>query len=176
MNFDLGTHALQRALAPRTYVLRGIVKKFDGNYKVQMKVQAGDEYTLTCWARPLLPLSFSYEEGDEVLVEIRSLSCAYILGLAKELSGTDVAEEYLVRFGKTVLKGRKDGTSLEFTSGDGNLSIKHDITGTQIEATGLVTLTGDCIMLGDGMAPGLNAMTACPLSGMHAATNTKVLF
>ena len=176
MNFDLGTHALQRALAPRTYVLRGIVKKFDGNYKVQMKVQAGDEYTLTCWARPLLPLSFSYEEGDEVLVEIRSLSNAYILGLAKELAGTDTTQEFYARFGKNILKGRKDGMSLEFTTGDGNLSIKHDITGTRIEATGLVTMTGDCIMLGDGMAPGLNMMTVCPLSGMHSSTNTKLLF
>lgn len=176
MNFDLGTHALQRALAPRTYVLRGIVKKFDGDYKVQMKVQAGDEYTLTCWARPLLPLSFSYEEGDEVLVEIRSLSSAYILGLAKELAGTDATQEFYARFGKNILKGRKDGMSLEFTTGDGNLSIKHDITGTRIEATGLVTMTGDCIMLGDGMAPGLNMMTPCPLSGMHSSTNTKLLF
>lgn len=176
MNFDLGTSALKKAMTQRTYVLRGIVKKFDGNYKVQMKVQAGDEHTLTCWARPLLPLSFSYEEGDEVLVEIRSMTCAYILGLARELDGTDPTEEYYVRFGKTILKGRKDGTSMEFTTGDGNLSIKHGPTGTRIEATGLVTMTGDCIMLGDGVAPGLNMMTPCPLAGTHVATNTKLLF
>lgn len=176
MNFDLGTGALKKALSPRTYVLRGTVKEFDGHYKVQMKVQAGDEYTLTCWARPLLPLSFSYEEGDEVLVEIRSLSSCYILGLAKELDGTDLTSEFHVRFGKTVLKGRKDGTSMEFTTGDGNLSIKHDLTGTKIEASGLVTMTGDCIMLGDGMAPGLNMMTACPLQGTHITSNTKLLF
>lgn len=176
MNFDLGTGAIKKALTPRTCVLRGIVKKFDGGYKVQMKVSAGDERTLTCWAKPLLPLSFSYEEGDEVLVEIRSLSCCYILGLARELDGTDPSSEYYVRFGKTILKGRKDGTSMEFTTGDGNLSIKHDVTGTRIEATGLVTFTGDCIMLGDGIAPGLNMMTPCPLAGVHGATNTKVLF
>lgn len=176
MKFDLGTTALKKALTPPTYILRGIVKQFDGHYRVEMKVNAKDEITLTCWAKPLLPLSFSYEEGDEVLVEIRSLSAAYILGLARELEGTDVSQEYLVRFGKTVLKGRKDGASMEFTSGDGNLSIKHDITGTRIEASGLVTLTGDCIMVGDGVAPGLNMMTPCPLAGSHAATNTKFLF
>jgi len=176
MNFDLGTGALKKALTPHTTVLRGIVKKFEGGYKVEMRVMAGDEITLTCWAKPLLPLSFSYEEGDEVLVEIRSLSSAYILGLARELDGTDVSKEFHIRFGKTILKGRKDGTSMEFTTGDGNLSIKHDITGTKIEATGLVTFTGDCIMIGDGIAPGLNMMTPCPLAGVHVATNTKVLF
>lgn len=176
MNFDLGTSALKKALTPRTFILKGIVKEFDGGYKVEMTVNAGDEAKLTCWAKPLLPLSFSYEEGDEVLVEIRSLSSAYILGLARELNGTDVSGEYYARFGKTILKGRKDGTSMEFTTGDGNLSIKHDPTGTKIEATGLVIFTGDCIMLGDGVAPGLNMMTPCPLAGQHVSTNTKLLF
>lgn len=176
MNFDLGTTALRKALAPRTYVLRGTVKQFDGGYRVEMKVQTGDEHTLTCWAKPILPLSFSYEEGDEVLVEIQSLSTCYILGLARELEGTDVSQEYLVRFGKTVLKGRKDGTSMEFATGDGNFSIKHDLAGTKLEMSGLVTITGDMITLGDGIAPGLNTTTICPLAGIHTATNPKVLF
>lgn len=176
MNFDLGTNALKKALTPGTYVLKGIVKEFNSHYKVQMTVQAGDEVQLTCWARPLLPFSFTYEEGDEVLVELRSLSSAYILGLARELAETDIQEEFYLRFGKTILKGRKDGSSMEFTTGDGNLSISHDVTGTKIEASGLVSITGDCITLGDGAAPALNMMTPCPLAGVHSTTNTKFLF
>lgn len=176
MNFDLGTSSLKKALTPSTCVMKGIVKEFDGHYKVQMTVQAGDEVQLTCWAKPLLPFSFTYEEGDEVLVEIRSLSSCFILGLTKELEETDLSQEFYFRFGKTILKGRKDGTTMEFTTGDGNLAITHDATGTKLEMSGLVTLTGDCIMLGDGAAPALNMMTPCPLAGTHATPNTKFLF
>lgn len=177
MNFDLGTSAIQKALTPRVFVLRGIVKKFDGHYRVQMKLKAnGKEVTLTCWAKALLPLSFSYEDGDEVLVEMRSLTSAYILGLARELKGCDVENEFYLRFGKTIIKGRKDGTSLEFATGDGKLSVSHNLIGTTIEAAGLVRFTGDCIMMGDGMAPGLNMVTPCPLVGTHGSSNTKFLF
>lgn len=176
MNFDLGTSALRRALAPRTYTLRCTVMEIDTAYKVQCTIDAKEEQHLEFWAKPLLPQSFSYEVGDEVIVEVRSLCEAFVLGLAKELNGTDIKDEFRIRLGKNVLKGRKDGTSFEFTGGDGNFRIEHSVLGTTVETTGLLSLAGDFVMIGDGMGPGLNCMTACPFSNMHAPSQQKTFF
>lgn len=176
MNFDLGTNALRRALTPKAYTLRCRVMELGSPMKVQCTMTAKDEVTLEFWAKPLLPMSFSYEVDDEVIVEVRSFCEAYVLGLAKELEGTNTDEEFHIRLGKNILKGRKDGTQIEFTGGDGTFKIEHNMTGTTVETSGVLTLSGDMVTIGDGMGFGLNCMTVCPLQGVHAPTQQKVLF
>lgn len=176
MNFDLGTNALRRALSPKTYTLRGKVLEAGSPLKVQVTLQAKEETHLEFWAKPLLPQSFSYEEGDDIIVEVRSMCEAYVLGLAAELDGTDIESEFHIRLGKNVIKGRKDGTSFTFEGGDGNFRIEHTLTGTSVETTGVLTLNGDIVTVGDGMGFGLNCMTVCPLQGVHLPTQQKVMF
>ena len=78
--------------------------------------------------------------------------------------------------GKNILKGRKDGTTFEFQGGDDGFRIEHTPAGTTVETTGVLSLTGDMIMIGDGMGLGLNCNTVCPLQGLHVPTQQKVLF
>lgn len=176
MDFDLGTNALRKALTPKTYTLRCTVLEVGSPLRVQCTISADKERHLDFWAKPLLPQSFSYEEGDEVIVEVRSLCEAYVLGLAEELAGTDIESEFHIRLGKNVLKGRKDGSSFEFTGGDGNFRLEHSLIGTSVETSGVLSLTGDFVMIGDGMGPGLNCMTACPAMGMHLPSQQKTIF
>lgn len=176
MDFDLGTNALRRALAPKTYTLRCKVIEVGSPLRVQCTLSAKKEHHLDFWAKPLLSQSFSYEVGDEVIVEVRSLCEAYVLGLAKELAGTDIESEFHIRLGRNVLKGRKDGLSFEFESGDGNFKLSHSLVGTTVETTGVLSLTGDFVMIGDGMGPGLNCMTACPFMGLHSPGQSKTFF
>lgn len=176
MNFDLGTAALRRALAPKTYTLRCTVLEVGSPLKVQCTLNAKEELHLDFWAKPLLPQSFSYEVDDEVIVEVRSLCEAYVLGLAKELAETNIEEEFHIRLGKNILKGRKDGTTFEFQGGDDGFRVEHTPAGTTVETTGILSLTGDMVTIGDGMGMGLNCMTACPLAGLHAPTQQKVMF
>lgn len=176
MNFDLGTSALRKALTPKTYTLRCKVLEIGQFYRVQCTMNAKEELHLDFWAKPLLPQSFSYEVDDEVIVEVRSLCEAYVLGLAKELAETNIEEEFHIRLGKNILKGRKDGTTFEFQGGDDGFRIEHTPAGTTVETTGVLSLTGDMIMIGDGMGLGLNCNTVCPLQGMHVPTQQKVLF
>lgn len=176
MNFDLGTNALRKALSPRAYTMRCTVLELGTPLHVQCTLAAKDEYTLEFWARPLMSQSFSYEVGDEVIVEVRSFCEAYVLGLAKELDGTDIENEFHIRLGKNILRGRKDGTQVEFTSGDNNFRIEHSIAGTTVETTGVLTLSGDMVTIGDGLGFGLNCMTVCPLMGVHTPTQQKVMF
>lgn len=175
MNFDLGTSALRKALTPKTYTLRCKILELGDFYKVQCMMNAGEEVHLDFWAKPLLSLSYSYEVEDEVIVEVRNLCEAYILGLAKELSETNTTEEFYVRLGKNILKGRKDGTQFEFQGGDDGFRIEHSPAGTNVETKGILSIAADMIMLGDGMGPGLNCMTVCPLMGQHAPMQQKVL-
>ena len=176
MNFDLGTAALRKALTPKTYTLRCKILELGDFYKVQCTMNAGEEVHLDFWAKPLLSLSYSYEVEDEVIVEVRNLCEAYILGLAKELSETNTTEEFYVRLGKNILKGRKDGTQFEFQGGDDGFRIEHSPAGTNVETKGVLSIAADMIMLGDGMGLGLNCNTACPLMGLHTPTQQKVLF
>jgi hypothetical protein len=176
MDFDLGTNALRKALAPKTYTLRCKVIEVGSPLRVQCTLSAKKEHHLDFWAKPLLSQSFSYEVGDEVIVEVRSLCEAYVLGLAKELAGTDIESEFHIRLGRNVLKGRKDGLSFEFESGDGNFKLSHSLVGTTVETTGVLSLTGDFVMIGDGMGPGLNCMTACPFMGLHTSGQSKTFF
>lgn len=176
MNFDLGTAALRRALAPKTYTLRCKVLEVGSPLHVECVLNAKEEIHLDFWAKPLLPLSFSYEVDDEVIVEVRSLCEAYVLGLAAELEGTDIENEFHIRLGKNILKGRKDGTQFEFTSGDDSFRLEHTLTGTTVETKGVLSLTGDIVTIGDAMGFGLNCMTACPLTGLHAPTQQKTMF
>lgn len=174
MNFDLGTSALRKALTPKTYTLRCKILELGDFYKVQCTMNAGEEVHLDFWAKPLLSLSYSYEVEDEVIVEVRNLCEAYILGLAKELSETNTTEEFYVRLGKNILKGRKDGTQFEFQGGDDGFRIEHSPAGTNVETKGVLSIAADMIMLGDGMGPGLNCMSVCPLMGQHAPMQQKV--
>ena len=176
MNFDLGTSALRKALTPRTYTLRCRILEIGDFYKVQCDMVAKKEVHLDFWAKPLLSLSYSYEVDDEVIVEVRSLSEAYVIGLAKELNDINTEEEFYVRLGKNILKGRKDGTQFEFKGGDDGFRIEHSPAGTNVETKGLLSIAADMITIGDGMGMGLNCMTACPLTGLHAPTQQKVLF
>lgn len=173
MNFDLGTSALRRALAPRTYTLRCKVSEAGSPLKVHCVLTAKKEIALDFWAKPLLSQSYSYEVDDEVIVEVRSLCEAYVLGLASELAGTDTNQEFYVRLGKNILKGRKDGTTFEFTGGDGNFKLEHTELGTSVTTKGVLTLTGDFVNIGDAMGFGLNCNTVCPLQGMHVPTQMK---
>lgn len=175
MNFDLGTTALRRALSPKTYTLRCTVLEVGSPLKVRCSLSAEEEHHLDFWAKPLLPLSFSYEKGDDVIVEVRSLCEAYVLGLAAELDGTDIENEFCIRLGKNVFKGRKDGTQFEFRGGDDGFRIEHSPVGTTVETKGILSIAADFVMLGDGMAPALNCMTACPLQGLHVPIQQKTL-
>ena len=67
MNFDLGTSALRRALAPRTYTLRCKVSEAGSPLKVHCVLNAKKEIALDFWAKPLLSQSYSYEVDDEVM-------------------------------------------------------------------------------------------------------------
>lgn len=176
MDFNLGLTAITKVLSPKHYTLRCKVIELGTPVKVQCNVTTTEEVLLEFYARPLLPLSFSYEVDDEVIVEVRSFCEAYILGLASEIDGTDTESEFHVRFGKNILRGRKDGTEVEFIGGDDGFHIKHTMTGTSVETSGILTLTGDMVSVGDGTAFGLNCMTVCPLQGMHVPTQQKVLF
>lgn len=175
MNFDLGTAALRRALSPRTYTLKCTVIEGGSPLRVRCTMDADKELHLDFWAKPLLPQSFSYEVDDVVIVEVRSLCEAYVVGLAAELEGVDVESEFCVRLGKNVLRGRKDGRQFEFTGGDGGFRLEHTPVGTTVETKGILSLTGDMVMLGDGMGFGLNCMTVCPLQGLHVPTQHKTL-
>lgn len=176
MTFDLGTAALRRALSPKTYTLRCTVLEVGSPLKVQCTLNAKEELHLDFWAKPLLPQSFSYEVDDEVIVEVRSLCEAYVLGLAKELNGTNIEDEFHIRLGKNILKGRKDGTQFEFQGGDDGFRIEHTPVGTTIETSGVLSLTGDMVVLGDGMGFGLNCNTFCPFQGIHIPTQQKIMF
>lgn len=176
MNFDLGTNALRRVLSPKTYTLRGKVIEVGSPMKVQCTITTKEENVLEFWAKPLLPMSFSYEVDDEVIVEVRSFCEAYVLGLAKELDGTNIEDEFHIRLGKNILKGRKDGTQFEFIGGDDGFRVEHTPFGTTVETAGVLSLTGDMVTVGDGMGFGLNCMTVCPLQGLHAPTQQKVIF
>lgn len=176
MTLDLGITALHKMLTPRTYTIRCKVVELGTSIKVQSILNLDDEIVLSFWAKPLLPMSFSYEVDDEVIVEIRSMCEAYVLGLANDLEGVNTEDEFCVRFGKNVLRGRKDGTNVEFTGGDGNFRIEHNMVGTTVETSGVLSLIGDAVSIGDGMALGLNCMTVCPLQGMHIPTQQKVMF
>lgn len=174
MRFDLGTHALRKALTPRPYTLRCKVLELHSDaLKVQATLNAKDEKHLTFWAKPLLPLSFSYEVDDDVIVEVRSLCESFVLGLAAELDGTNIEDEFHIRLGKNILKGRKDGKQFSFTGGDGNFKIEHTLSGTTVETKGTLTLTGDMVMLADAMGLALNMMTPCPLAGQHGPMQQK---
>lgn len=175
MNFDLGTSALRKALTPKTYTLRCKILELGDFYKVQCTMNAGEEVHLDFWAKPLLSLSYSYEKDDDVIVEVRSLCEAYVLGLAAELDGTDIENEFCIRLGKNVFKGRKDGTQFEFRGGDDGFRIEHSPVGTTVETKGILSIAADFVMLGDGMAPALNCMTACPLQGLHVPVQQKTL-
>lgn len=176
MNFDLGTAALRKALTPRTYTLRCKILEIGDFYKVQCTMNAKEEVHLDFWAKPLLSLSYSYEVDDEVIVEVRNLCEAYVLGLAQELNGTNTTDEFYIRLGKNIFKGRKDGTTFEFQGGDDGFRIEHSPAGTNVETKGILSIAADMIMLGDGMSPGLNCMSVCPLMGQHAPMRPKVLF
>lgn len=174
MNFDLGTHALRKALTPKPYTLRCKVLEVTAPaIKVQAILNAKEEVHLDFWAKPLLSQSVSYEVDDEVIVEVRSLCEAFVLGLAVELAGTNIEEEFHIRLGKNILKGRKDGTQFSFDGGDGNFKIEHTISGTTVETKGILTLTGDMVMIADAMGLALNMMTPCPLAGMHGSSQQK---
>lgn len=172
MQFDLGLHALHKFLDPRRAFYIAEIKEEGPNYLVGIKYTdaEGNETELTTTARQILPLTFSYEVGDKVVVSVDTFVQTYILGLATELEGTDLNTDFYLRFGKNIFTGKKDGSMVSFETGDGNLKITHDPTGTKVEATGLVTVTGDIINVGNAIAPALNACTVCPLQGVHAST------
>ena len=172
MQFDLGLRALHAFLDPRTAYYIGTIKEEGPNYVIGITYTDadGNETELETTARHLLPLTFSYEKGDKVVILVDSFVQSYIIGLAEELKGKDVNSEFYLRFGKNIISGKKDGTSVTFATGDGNLTIKHDMFGTKVEATGVVTVTGDMINVGNGIAPALNACTVCPLSGVHSSS------
>lgn len=176
MNFNLGIDSITKVLAQKPYTLRGRVIELGTPLKVQCTLVSDKDIDIEFYARQLLPQSFSYEVDDEVIVEVRSFCEAYVLGLASDIEGTNTDEEFHIRLGKNILKGRKDGKLVEFICGDDGFHIKHTMTGTSVETTGILTLTGDMVSIGDGIAFGLNCMTACPLQGVHVPTQQKVLF
>lgn len=172
MQFDLGVRALHRFLDPRPAHYIGKIVSDGPNYEIEIAYTdpEGNETVLSTTARQLLPLSFSYEIGDKVVVAVNSFVEHYILGLASDLEGTDTTTDFFLRFGKNTIRGKKDGTSLVAESGDGNFKITHDMLGTKIECSGLVSVNGDIINVGNAIAPALNSCTVCPLQGMHLST------
>lgn len=172
MKFDLGLRALHKFLDPRRAFYIGEIKEEGPNYAVGIKYVDGEgnETELVTVARQILPLTFSYEVGDKVVVSVDTFVQSYILGLASELEGKDLSTDFYLRFGSNVFTGKKDGSAVSFETGDGNLKITHDAQGTRIEAAGLVTITGDIINVGNAIAPALNACTACPIQGVHGST------
>lgn len=176
MQFDLGLRALHKFLDPRRAFYMATIKEEGPNYVVGIKYTdaEGKETELETIARQLLPLTFSYEIGDKVIISIDTFVQSYILGLAEELNGVDLNTDFYLRFGKTILSGKKDGSMVSFVTGDGNLKIAHDQSGTQVEANGLVTITGDMINVGNAIAPALNACTGCPIQGIHTSTVTSI--
>lgn len=174
MNFDLGIYTLRKALTPKTYTLRCTVLESGNPMKVQCTLNTPDEKHLDLWAKPLLSQSYTYEVGDEVIVEVRSLCEAYVVGLAAELDGVNTEEEFCLRFGKLIVRGRRDGSEFTLSKEDNTFSLEHTPAGTSVSTTGVLSLVGDAVTLGDGLAPALNCMTACPLTGLHASTQTKV--
>lgn len=172
MQFDLGLRALHGFLDPRRACYIGTIVEGGPNYTIEITYTdaEGNETKLTTMARQLAPMSFSYEVGDKVVVSIDTFLQNYIMGLAEELAGTDLTTDFYLRFGKNIISGKKDGSEITMETGDGQLKIVHDPIGTKIEATGLVTITGDTINIGNAIAPVLNACTACPLQGLHTST------
>jgi len=172
MQFDLGLRALHKFLDPRPAHYIGTITEDGPNYGIEIVYtdSEGNETAFETTARQMMPMSFSYEIGDKVVISVNSFVENYILGLASELEGTDVTTDFYLRFGKNIIKGKKDGTMLSVESGDGNFKISHDMVGTKVECSGLVTVTGDVINVGNAIAPALNACTVCPLQGVHAST------
>jgi len=177
MQFDLGLRALHRFLDPRRASYIGTITEDGPNYVVEIPYtdSEGNETVLETCARQLAPMSFSYEKGDKVVVSVDSFMQTYIMGLAEELAGTDLTTDFYLRFGKNIIKGKKDGSMITLETGDGNLKIVHDPVGTKVEASGLVTVTGDMINVGNAVAPALNACTVCPLQGLHASTVPTIM-
>lgn len=172
MQFDLGLRALHKFLDPRRACYIGVITEDGPNYTVEITYtdSEGNETQLTTFARQLAPMTFSYEIGDKVVVSVDTFMQSYIMGLAEELEGTDLTTDFYLRFGKNIITGKKDGSMISMETGDGNLKITHDPIGTKIEASGLVTITGDIINVGNAIAPALNACTVCPLQGVHVST------
>ena len=172
MQFDLGLRALHKFLDPRRACYIGTIVEDGPNYVVEVPYTDpdGNEAHLTASARQLAPMSFSYEIGDKVVVSVDTFVQSYIMGLAEELDGVDLSTDFYLRFGKNIISGKKDGSEITMKTGDGRLTITHDSIGTKIEASGLVTISGDVINVGNGTAPALNSCTACPLTGVHVST------
>ena len=177
MQFDLGLRALHKFLDPRRAYYIGTIKEEGPNYAVGIKYTdaEGNETELETTARQIVPMTFSYEVGDKVVVSVDTFVQSYILGRASELEGMDLNTDFYLRFGKNVLTGKKDGSMVSFETGDGNLKIVHDPTGTKVQASGLVTVSGDMINVGNAIAPALNACTGCPLAGVHASTVATIM-
>lgn len=177
MQFDLGLRALHRFLDPRRAFYAGTIKEEGPNYVVGIAYtdSEGNMAELETVARQILPQTFSYEVGDKVVISVDTLVQSYIMGLAEELNGVDLNTDFYLRFGKNVVSGKKDGSMISMETGDGNLKIVHDATGTKVEATGLVTVTGDAINVGNATAPALNGCTACPVQGIHMSTVSTIL-
>ena len=172
MQFDLGLRSLHKFLDPRRAFYVGTIKEEGPNYLIGIKYTdaEGNETELETIARQILPLTFSYEVGDKVVISMDTFVQAYILGLAEELEGVDLNTDFYLRFGKNIISGKKDGSMISLETGDGNLKIVHNPTGTKVDAAGLVTVTGDMINVGNAIAPALNGCTACPLVGVHGST------
>lgn len=177
MNFDLGLRALHKFIDPRRACYIGTITEDGPNYSVEIPYtdSEGNETRLETTARQLAPMSFSYEVGDKVVISVDSFMQTYIMGLAAELEGTDLNTDFYLRFGKNIIRGKKDGTMVTMETGDGALKITHDPVGTKIEASGLVNITGDFINVGNAVAPALNACTGCPLAGVHASTVPTII-
>lgn len=177
MQFDLGLRALHKFLDPRRACYIGVIVDDGPNYGVEITYtdSEGNESKLRTTARQLAPMSFSYEIGDKVVISVDTFMQSYIMGLAEELKNTDLTTDFYLRFGKNIISGKKDGSMIALETGDGNLKITHDPLGTKVEASGLVTVTGDLFNIGNAIAPALNACTVCPLQGVHASTVPTIL-
>lgn len=172
MHFDLGVRALHKFMDMRKETYIGTIEEDGPNYGISIKATdfEGEEVVLHTVARQLVSQSYSYEIGDSVIVLLDTFAQNYILGLASELENVDLNDEFRIRLGKNVFSGKKDGSFVQFKCGDDKLTISHDAIETKIEATGLVTVTGDAFSIGNAIAPALNACTVCPLTGVHAST------
>lgn len=177
MQFDLGVRALHQFLEPRPAYYVGSIEEDGPVYSVAIKYTdaEGNETVLHTKARQLASQSFSYEVGDVVVVVANTFMQCYVLGLASELNGVDLTTDFYLRFGKNVVSGKKDGSAITVETGDGKLKITHDSIGTKVEASGVVTITGDSINVGNATAPALNACTLCPLQGVHTSTVPTIL-
>ena len=176
MDFKLGTDKVGTFLCTQPYTLVCKVEELVAHpiYRVSCLVKHDKTDTrLYMRARHVLPQAFSYEVGDMVVARVYNPSDIRIEGLYT--TDTDTTQNYRIRFGKTIFSGSKDGKSLTLETGDGAFKFVHDTMVTTITATGTVAIKGDLISLGNGIAPPLNACTACPISGMHTSTVTDQL-